>query len=176
MSQPIDPRSRRTARPKRRLTTLLALGAVVLGATLLPATARAQVDFGARTGIYTDEEDPFVGVELLGNFLGTRWYYNPNVELVFVDPGDLVTVNADFHYDLPAGTPFDIWLGAGGALIWRDNDNRFGRDDEGDTDIGVNLLSGLGFNRGGAVRPYIQGKLLLSDDSQAVVAVGLRFD
>ena len=148
----------------------------VLGALLLAPQAAAQVDFGVRGGVYTDEEDPFAGVELLGRFDGTRWYYNPNVEVVFVDNGDLITANADFHYDLPADTPFDVWLGGGGALIFRDRDTpRFGRDDDSETDGGINLLGGLGFNRGGDIRPYIQGKLLLSDDSQAVVAFGLRF-
>lgn len=152
----------------------VSLAALIL--LLAAPAAHAQVDFGVRGGVYTDEEDPFLGVELLGNFDGTRWFYNPNVEFVFVDHGDLITLNADFHYDLPADTPFDVWLGGGGAIIFRDRDqDRFGRDDDSETDAGLNLLAGLGFNPGGDIRPYIQGKLLLSDDSQAVLGFGLRF-
>lgn len=161
--------------------SLVAAAVVALSIPLVllfaPAPAHAQVDFGVRGGVYSDDGDPFVGAELLGNFHGTRWYYNPNVEVVFVDPGDLVTVNADFHYDVPTTTPFDVWLGAGGALVFRDygNDGRRGRADDSTTDPGLNLLGGLGFNPNGDVRPYVQGKLLLSDDSQAVLAFGLRF-
>ena len=153
-----------------------ALALTALLVLLAPVAAEGQVDFGVRGGVYTDDQDPFAGVELLGSFDGTRWYYNPNVELVFVDNGDLVTANADFHYDLPADTPFDVWLGAGGAILFRDyDDDRFGRSVDSETDAGLNLLGGLGFNPGGDVRPYVQGKLLLSDDSQAVLAFGLRF-
>lgn len=171
MSFTIPSRARTTGARAVALASL----AVFVSLLAVPA-ARAQVDFGVRGGVYTDVEDPFVGVELLGQFDGTRWFYNPNVEYVFVDNGDLITVNADFHYDLPADTPFDVWLGAGGALIFRDyDDGRFRRDDDSETDGGLNLLGGLGFNPGGAVRPYVQGKLLLSDDSEAVLAFGLRF-
>jgi len=154
----------------------LAALAISLLVLLMPAPAAAQVDFGVRGGVYSDDSDPFVGAELLGNFDGTRWYYNPNVEVVFVDPGNLVTANADFHYDVPTTTPFDVWLGVGGALVFRDdgNNDRFGRNDS-TTDPGLNLLAGLGFNPHGSVRPYVQGKLLLTDDSQAVLAFGLRF-
>ncbi len=176
---PHDPiHSHSARRPLRSTAAVVALAIPLSLLTLLatPAPARAQVDFGVRGGVYSDDGDPFLGAELLGNFHGTRWYYNPNVEVVFVDPGSLVTANADFHFDVPTNGPFDVWLGAGGALVFRDygNDGRRHRDNS-TTDPGLNLIAGLGFNPRGDVRPYIQGKLLLSDDSQAVLAFGLRF-
>lgn len=162
--------------PRSHLPTAAVALSILVILLLASAPARAQVDFGVRGGVYSDDGDPFVGAELLSNFHGTRWYFNPNVEVVFVDPGDLVTVNADFHYDVPTTAPFDVWLGAGGALVYRDYGNgRRSRQDDSTTDPGLNLLAGLGFNPHGAVRPYVQGKLLLSDESQAVLAFGLRF-
>jgi len=46
---------------------------------------------------------------------------------------------------------------------------------ESDTELGLNLLVGVGFQVG-PVLPYLQGKLILIDeDEQLVWAVGLRF-
>ena len=41
--------------------------------------------------------------------------------------------------------------------------------------MGLNLLGGVGFGKGQALRPYIQGKVILSNDTEAVLAVGVRF-
>ena len=157
-----------TPRTTRLLPTpVLAAALLVL---LAPAFAAAQVDLDLRTGVYTEESDPFVGIGANARVTG-QWFFNPNAEFVFVDNGDLVTVNADFHRDLAErGWPVDFWLGGGPALIFRDPDRG-----DSETDFGFNLLAGVGFLRGAAVRPYVQGKVVLSDDSQAVVAFGLRF-
>ena len=128
-------------------------------------------------GVYTDVEEGFVGGEILGRIGDTRWFYNPNVEVVFVDPGDLVTANADFHYDLAIAEPVDVWVGGGPALLLRDRGDgpRLRDRDEDETDLGLNALAGVGFNRGGASRSYIQGKVLFSDETEAALAFGLRF-
>ncbi|MGH9748463.1 MAG: hypothetical protein ACRD6R_00875 [Candidatus Polarisedimenticolia bacterium] len=147
-----------------------ALGLLVLlcaGRTTLTAA-----DFGVRGGPYTDSEEPFVGAELLFNLDNeNRWYGNPNAEYVFVENGGLATVSFDFHYDLAAGGRAAVWAGAGPTLILVDRD-RPGNDD--DVDAGANLLFGVGA-REGEVRPYGQVKLILADDSQAVLAFGIRF-
>lgn len=144
------------------------LTAVVL--TLLAAPpAAAQVDLDVRTGVYSDESDLFVGGGVLGRMGSSPWFYNPNVEWVFVENGDLITFNLDFHRDFDLDGPLTAWLGAGPAVVLRSPDVG---DDEADP--GLNLLAGAGFD-GGAVRPYLQGKILISDDTQAVLAFGLRF-
>ena len=182
-----DPQTpRRPARrphPSSRLRrSLLGPAAALLAVFALaaPGNADAQIDWGVRGGVYTDVEEGFLGGEILGQIGDTRWFYNPNVEVVFVDPGDLVTANADFHYDLVLGEPVDVWVGGGPALVFRDRGDRRGpgrfRDDGDDeTDIGLNAQAGVGFNRGGAIPPYLQGKVLFSDDTEAVIAFGLRF-
>lgn len=162
------PRNATFTRRARRSVIALALLAVC---PLFLAAPAAGVDFGLRGGVYTDQSDPFAGVELLAQIGSSRWYFNPNAEYVFVEYGDLVTANADVHYDFVVGEPVYIWAGAGLALIFRDRPPR--RDD---TDAGVNLLAGVGFKpRGSSVRPYIQGKLILADETEGVIAFGIRF-
>jgi len=152
----------------------LCVALTLLSALFVAAPAEA-VDFGVRAGVYTDEGDGFVGGELLFP-LTERWYFNPNVEWVFVDNGDLFTVNGDFHYDFDTDFNGYVWAGGGPALIVRDNDppRRRGGNDDAETDVGLNLLGGVGWQVEG-LTPYVQGKVLISDDSEAVLAVGLRF-
>ena len=136
----------------------------------MPAAACAQTDFGVRGGVYTDESEGFVGLELVSRMTGSQWFFNPNLETVFVQRGDLFTVNGDFSYELPTSGQFDIWVGGGPALIFR-------RPERGDhsTDAALNLLAGIGFSPHNSVRPYVQGKLIVSDTSEAVFGFGLRF-
>lgn len=155
---------------RKSSASILTLCIVFAVAALLPARAQAQTDFGVRAGVYTDESDAFLGLELLSRMYGSQWFFNPNVESVFVENGNLFTINADFHYDFPTSGQFNVWLGGGPALVLRDPDRG-----DNSTDAAVNLLAGFGFSPHSAVRPYIQGKVILSNNSEAVFAVGLRF-
>ena len=137
------------------------------------AGGRADIDLGVRGGVYTDVGEPFLGVDLLMRISDTRWFFNPNLEYVFVDHGDLATVNLDVHYDLDTDNDdLYVWLGGGPAIVFRD-DERHG-DDEDDTDVGINLLGGIGWQLEAFV-PYLQAKALIADDSEVVLAVGVRF-
>lgn len=159
----------------RLRTTLWPLAVVVATILAFPSPAAAQVDLDVRGGVYTDLEDAFVGGGVLMQ-LTREWYFNPNVEWVFVSPGDLWTLNADFHFDFATRGPLSIWAGVGPALVFQDFDDAGirGRRSDDETDFGVNLLAGLGMATG-EVRPYLQGKVLISDETEAVVALGLRF-
>ncbi len=143
----------------------------------LPGIAQAEIDFGVRGGLYSDAEAGFLGAELLMDV--TRdWFFNPNFEVVFVDDGDLYTLNLDAHYDLRTRSPYYVWLGGGAAVIFSDFDPPPGCrfcDDDSETDLGLNLLAGMGFGKGQAIRPYVQGKVILSDNTEASLAFGLRF-
>lgn len=146
---------------------------VLLTVFALSTPARgADVDFGVRGGVYTDTEEPFVGAELLFP-LGGSWFLNPNVEYVFIDRGDFLTFNLDAHYDFWSNGTFGAWAGGGLAVLYTDRDLPR-RNNQDDTDVGVNLLVGAGSLQG-ALRPYVQGKVTLADESELVLAVGLRF-
>jgi hypothetical protein len=145
----------------------LALAAAILVA--LPAAAQADPKFGVRFGYYTEAEDPFIGAELLFRIV-PEIYFNPNVEVVLVDNGRYLTANGDFHYDFYSARRTFLWLGAGLAVLNRDPEGPA----EGDTDLGLNLLGGIGARRGRVI-PYAQAKLILKSDTEFVIAVGLRF-
>jgi hypothetical protein len=143
-------------------------------ACLLAATASVSTaaDFGVRGGAYTEEEEAFLGAEALFGVGGSKtWFGNPNVEHAFIDDGDLTTASFDFHYDFLSRKDYSVWAGAGPTLIFKDGDAFAGNDD---TDAGVNLLMGVGATQG-AARPYGQMKVIVSDDTQAVLAAGVRF-
>jgi hypothetical protein len=162
---------------KTRFPVLVLL---VAGLLLVPTLAQAQdLDFGVRVGYYSDVEEGFLGFELLRGFgRGGHWFFNPNLEWVFIDGGDYATLNGDVHYDFDTEGPFAVWVGGGPALVYNsfDRPRRFRDDDDSETDFGFNILAGVGSARRAAIRPYLQGKILLSDDTEAVIAVGVRFD
>src|SRR3982074_1490757 len=137
----------------------LALAAAILGT--MPAAAQADPKFGVRLGYYTKVADPFIGAELLFRIVPDV-YFNPNVEAVLVSNGRYLTINGDFHYDLPAGRRTFLWVGAGLPAI---NTN---------PQAGPTLLAGIGA-RHGRVIPYAQAKVILKSDSLFVIGVGLRF-
>jgi len=157
------------------LLRALSLAGTLLIASLLSSVSRVtagEVDLGIRGGVYPDEEQPFLGGEVLfGMDQGKRWCGNPNVEHVFLDNGGLTAYSFDFHYDFPSGAPYTIWAGAGPTLIHRD---RGLPGDPATTDAGANLVFGLGATKG-SVRPYGQLKVVVADDSQAVAGLGVRF-
>jgi len=153
-------------------TIRLASGALVLGllAGLSVMPVRADVDADVRAGAYTDVEGAMVGGGVLFDLdASQRWYFNPNVEVVFPEDADLVTLNGDFHYDFANTNRVSYWVGAGPAVLFADPD--FG---DNDADFGANLLAGLGAQHGD-VRPFGQLKVTLADDSEAAILFGLRF-
>ena len=141
----------------------------VLSTSVLSAPAAA-VDFGVRGGAYLEEADPFVGLELLIQMGRTSWFFNPNIEFVFADERDKIAANFDFHYDFHTTGDYYVWAGGGPAII--NTEGPGGQDDE--TDAGANLLGGVGWRLSG-VTPYAQLKVVLSDDSEVVAGVGVRF-
>jgi hypothetical protein len=126
---------------------------------------------GIRGGAYFDASGFFIGGDILAQ-VAKRWYFNPNVEYVFGDGADLLSINFDAHYDLNVKQNLYVWVGGGLAVIHTDPDNP--RID-GDTDPGLNILMGIGFPFGGGKIFYIQPKAILSDNSDFSLAFGLRF-
>jgi hypothetical protein len=60
-------------------------------------------------------------------------------------------------------------MGAGPALLVSDLG-----DDASDTDVGLNLLTGIGASRGD-VRPFGQIRGVIADQSEVVLAGGIHF-
>ena len=145
--------------------------AVIFVSLLAIAAAPADAaSFGIRGGVYTEQDKPFVGAEILSH-AGGSLYFNPNAEYVFVDNGQFWTFNFDGHYDLPTHhTPY-LWIGAGLAVSYYNPDG----SGSSDTNANLNLLAGIGFHTHSHVVPYIQLKLITSDPTEFVAAGGIRF-
>src|SRR6266571_4699255 len=80
-------------------------------------------------------------------------------------------LGAEALFTVGTGQPYTVWAGAGPTLIFRDRNTPSQSDT---TDTGVNLVLGVG-GRKGDVRPYGQMKVVLANDTEAVVGVGVRF-
>lgn len=126
--------------------------------------------FGVRTGIYTDAEELFLGAEM-NTPIGHDVYFNPNLEYILVDGGTFITFNFDFDYVFPSSTAFNIWAGGGPAIVYTNPDGPINSE----TDLGIDLLFGLGFPTKGTLIPYVQAKVLLGEQDDFVLAFGIRF-
>ena len=144
-------------------TFTAAIFALALSA-LVPSVARADMDVDLRGGYYADSELAYFGGGVLTG-VGSNWYFNPNLEIA---PGDLFSVNGDFHYDFASTSGATFWAGAGPAILVVD------RGDESDTEVGANLFMGVGARSGG-LRPFGQLKGILANNSQLVLTGGVRF-
>lgn len=144
--------------------------AVVAGSCLLAPPAGADdLKFGLRGGYYTKVEEPFVGAELLVR-IAHRFYFNPNIEYVFVSSGSYVTYNADFHYDLGVDSRTYVWLGGGLGVVRVDPEG----PDNSSTDAAANFFGGVGV-RAGSVIPFFQAKVIAKSGTEFVLAFGVRF-
>lgn len=147
-----------------RLSLILSLIILMLVPGLFAA------DPGIRIGTYTDAGEFFAGVEILTP-LSPQVYFNPNIEYVFVDYGDLMTLNLDVHYDFPTRSNMLYWVGAGLAVQYFDP----AEGGDSGTNAGLNILGGLGLVTRGGIIPYAQAKVVVGDVEEFVLAVGLRF-
>lgn len=159
----------RTRCKSRGLVITAATTVAFLASISSPATSQTDVEF--RGGYYSDVEEGFLGGGLVAD-LGNSWDLNPNLEWVLTDGYDYLTVNGDLHYDFNAQSSGPaIWAGTGLAVVHTSPDAP-ARNDE--TDLGVNLFGGVGAKTG-SVRPFMQLKGRVADNSETSVALGLRF-
>lgn len=150
------------------LRVLWALAALGLG---LPSPVQAlDLGWGLRLGYYTDVGEPLVAVEAAAP-LGGRVSFNPNLEYVFVDAVRYLTLNADFLYEFRTQGPQSVWAGAGLGVVSLDPEG----PPEGDTDLALNLLAGVGFRTSGRLVPYFQGKIAWKDSTELALSFGIRF-
>jgi hypothetical protein len=159
----------RSERILRRFAGVFGVAALGVIAMAIPSMARAGLDGDVRAGV-TDGDQVAIGGGVLaqvGN--GSRWYFNPNVELAMGDHKDAVSMNGDFHYDLATGRGPAFWVGGGPALLVID---REGEDNQ--TDVGLNVLTGIG-KKSGQVRPFAQVRGTVADENQVTIAGGFRF-
>jgi len=155
----------------RMKQTALAVTLSLAAALSLTQMAASDPRGGFRAGVNLDTDDPFVGGELLAP-MGGSWWANPNLEYTFGDAVNVVGFNADFHYDIGTSGETMFWVGPGLAVLVRDHEHP-AVDTE--TDVGLNGIMGVGWRLDSGVIPYVQGKVVLADDSEGALGFGLRF-
>jgi hypothetical protein len=155
---------------RRRLLRGWWFGAVAAALALAAFTqARADTTFGVRSGVYTDANAGFIGGEVVTS-MAPSWYFNPNLEVALAGDRQVVSVSSDFHYDFFQDRPYWVWAGGGPALIHRSMPSESDR-----TDFGANFLGGIAWKTSAKVSPYVQAKVTLSNEDEAVLAFGVRF-
>ena len=158
-----------SARAAMRITILVLLCGA--GSVMAAHRAQAAVDTDLRAGVFMDANAVGVGAGVLTPVSGdNRWYFNPNMEVGFGDRENIVTMNGDFHYDIPQNSNnMSVWMGAGPALLVTDPSNGETR-----TNMGLNVLTGIG-GTSGQVRPFAQLKGVVANQGQVVLQGGIRF-
>lgn len=151
----------------KRIRVVMAMSAILV----LVGTRRASADsmVGFRVGYYTDVEEPFIGGELLFR-VAPLFYFNPNLEYVFVENARYLTANADFHFDFPSKSKVFAWIGAGLGVVSINPEGRARTRN----DAAGNFLLGVGFSRGPVI-PYGQLKFIAKRNSELALGFGLRF-
>jgi hypothetical protein len=154
----------RVSHPRWVVLALAVVAGLAAGRSALSATT-----FGVRTGVYTEQSAAFVGGEV-NTSIASNWSFAPNLEVALANEQDVVTVNGDFHYDFFQDRPYWVWAGGGPAVIHRELSSN-----TDNTSLGVNFLGGIAWRTDSKVAPYLQGKVTLSNDDEAVLAFGVRF-
>jgi hypothetical protein len=151
------------------LVRVAAIALVVTASVCVASRANAQAVLGARVGVWANPTNVFVGAEALFP-MREPWTFDPNAEVVFRSSHTLAALSADFLYRLQRIPSATFWIGAGPAVLVNDLHNGDTR-----TDLGLNLLVRAELVGGRSYSPYIEGKVVLSDNNRAALGFGLRF-
>lgn len=147
-------------------------GLAIVGLSMLvtPRWANAEVSGDVRAGVYPNSDAVALGGGVLAPVGSSgRWYFNPNVELAKGNGPGFVAMSGDFHYDFAQNGGASFWMGGGPAVLVLDRDGA-----DNDTEMGVNVLTGVGANHGD-VRPFAQLRGTMANDSRIAIVGGIRF-
>lgn len=159
----------------KRFRTIGILAALLLIANLNLATAQVGFSPGIRGGIYTDDNDLFLGADVKADVMMLSLI--PNIEYVFVDNATFITINVDAAYDLSVVPMTDLYIGGGLGILYVDPDKVAGFDPDSESELGINVIGGAGFNAV-ALSPYVQAKYIIATGDfkdQLVISAGIRF-
>ena len=114
---------------------------------LLPATAFAAptvTSVGPRVGASIDPDQLVVGGQLSLREFAPGWSFDPSLELGFGDNQTVIAFNLDAYYHLRmSGTDWRPYLGPGLSVDFMSFDEPFGRRDQGETNVGLDLVAGF---------------------------------
>jgi hypothetical protein len=145
------------------------LGSLVaaLVVTSVSASGQASTYVGTRAGYDFQTDEVILGANLTVP-ISTQIEFYPSLELYLPDRGNKIGFNGDVKIFLPTRASYDLYAGGGLGIV---NQNL---GDVSNTDLGLNLLFGIG-SRVGRIHPYGEARLLLHDDTQLVLFAGVNF-
>lgn len=144
-------------RPFSRLTLLPGL-LVMLGVSAAAAGAQQSTHVGGRVGYDFDTREVLFSANLTVPMTSRLEFY-PSLDVYTPDQGNRIGYNGDLKYRFPMTGGPQFYAGGGIGVVSRTV------GDFSDTDLGANLLLGLE-SRTGTVHPFVEGKVLLHDNSR----------
>ena len=148
--------------PFSNFGSLVALLAVTSGI----AGAQASTHVGMRVGYNFDTEEMMFSGNLTVP-MNRRLEFYPSLDIYTPSSGNKIGFNGDLKVMFPTVPGPQFYLGGGLGIVSR-NERDFS-----DTDVGANLLVGLE-SRSGWVHPFVEGKVLVRDQSQFQLIGGLN--
>ena len=151
----------------RACMTASLLTVLVLAAGASPVSAQGRAQAGVRIGANFDYDDVFLGGHLAAP-ISSRLDIYPSFDIYFPDSGSRFALSLDLRVRFPSTSDLQFYAGGGMNYLHRS---------EGDTDhgdVGGDLLGGFDA-RLGRVRPFVEGKILLHDDTSFQILAGLNF-
>jgi len=125
---------------------------------LLPAVASAGPFnyYGPHIGFGQGPDQTVFGGQLQWNGIAPRMAFVPGIDYGFNDVSSVLTLNADFHYQLSYETAWQPYVGLGAEVnVWRDNGSR----DAGQTETGGHLIVGAATRNRSGGRFFTELKL-----------------
>lgn len=135
------------------------------------STARAETRVGIRGGLSVDPDQVLGGISFQPPAIADNLYVVPSIEAGFGDDLFSLAFNGDLQYQFGRSGGVRPYAGGGLALTYWNADN--GGDD---TELGVNALGGLLFDRSSGAPIFLEMKLGLTDEvPDFKFVVGLMF-
>jgi len=150
----------------KRLTHVVWLLALVAGfGAFSVAPAAAQTSAGIRAGLSVDPDQFYFGGHVETAPLIEELRFKPNVEIGLGNDVTVVALNIEFAYVFPSQRDWNVYAGAGPALVVVDT--------RADTNAGggFNLLVGVGHQSG----LFMEVKVGVVDSPDLKIGVGYSF-
>jgi hypothetical protein len=132
---------------------------------LTAAPASAQTSAGIRAGLSVDPDQFYFGGHVETRPLIDQLRFKPNVEIGIGNDLTLVAMNVEFAYVFPSRRDWNMYAGAGPALVIVDTNS------DTDSGGGFNLLVGASHDSG----LFVEFKVGMVDSPNVKIGVGYSF-
>lgn len=138
--------------------------------TALPAVASAQ-STGIRAGVSIDPDQFYFGGHFESDALADRVHFRPNIEAGLGNDLTLIALNFEFVYKFPQRNQWRIYAGGGPAVNFFSFDRGPDRDNDTESEAGLNFLIGVEHRQG----LFFEFKVGAIDSPELKFGVGWSF-